>query len=95
MHLVIFQPKNIQCDFYERKQMIIYIRVAEALLYPPALAIYLMIYGLNRTGNSLPKDIKKILSKEDQCNLFITSVEIESYLENMTIELNLYRQDKD
>lgn len=54
-----------------------------------------MIYWLNTTGNSLPKDIKKILSKGDQCNLFITSVEIESYLESMAIELNLYGQDKD
>lgn len=95
MHLVIFQPKNIQCHFYERKQMIIYIWVVKALWFPPALAIYLMIYWLNRTGNLLPKDIKKILSKGDQCNLFITSVETETYLENTAAELNLYGQDKD
>lgn len=59
------------------------------------IAVYLMIYWLNRTDNSLPKDMKKRLSEEDQCNLFITSVETETYLENMAVELNLYGQDKD
>lgn len=75
--------------------MIIYIPVAKALCYPSAVAIYLMICWLNRIDNSLPKDIKKRLSKEDQCNLFITTVERETYLENMAVELNLYGQDKD
>lgn len=79
----------------KRKQMIIYIPVAKALWYPSAIAIYLMIYWLNRTDNLLPKDIKKRLSKEDQRNLLITSVKTETYLENMAVELNLYGQDKD
>lgn len=50
---------------------------------------------MKQTDNSLPKDIKKRSSKEDQCNLFITRVETETYLENMAVELNLYGQDKD
>lgn len=65
----------------KRKQMIIYIPLAKALWYPSAIAMYLMIYWLNKTDNSLPKDIKKRLSKEDQCGMFITSVETERDLE--------------
>lgn len=70
--------------------MIIYIPVVKALWNPPATAVYQMIYWLNRIDNLFHKDIKKRLSKEDQCNLFITRVQTETYLENMALELNLY-----
>lgn len=90
-----FNWKTFNAIFMKTRQMIIYKPVAKPLWYPSAITVYLMIYWLIRTDNSLPKDIKKSLSREDQCNLFVTSVETETYLENTAVELNLYGQDKD
>lgn len=95
MHLVIFQLKNIQWHLYEKKTNNRLHTSCKSTLISFSYCYLPNDLLTKQTDNSLPKDIKKRSSKEDQCNLFITRVETETYLENMAVELNLYGQDKD